>query len=244
MENYTMFNKTTNMCFIKPRLPNFPNGLHLSYDSCPESINNNTKKMIARCCLEIILKVSEESKYIQVQTWLTHNSASLLVVPAIILNMLSLIVLLSFRKLNSSDTTINFYMKFLCIFDTFTIVSKFFHELIVVRNATRKSPFKLSSFVCKLLHFTESTFSTTAIYIIILMGFDKLICVAFPLKASTWLRPKRSKVLTFFNFLLASIYSAHHIFNQTINIVPKFEKTLNQSGRRTYECIAKKEYLA
>ena len=76
------------------------------------------------------------------------------------------------------------------------------------------------------------------------MSFDKLICVAFPLNASALLRPRRSKFLTFFTFLLAAIYSSHHILNQTVNIVPKFLKQLNQSSRRTYECIAQKDILA
>ena len=187
MENNTIFNKTFNTCYIKPRLPNFPNGLHLDYNSCPESYNNLTKKLLIRCCLQIMVNILEESKYRKIQAWLTYNSSTLLIIPAIIFNSLSLIVLTTFKKLNSSDTTINFYMKCLCIFDILTVLSKFFHEFVVVRNTIRESPFKLTTPYCRFSFFTESVFSITSIYILILMSFDKLICVAFPLNVGTLL---------------------------------------------------------
>ena len=193
MESRVDFNETSNTCFIKPN-SNFPNGSILDYENCPDWYNSS-KKLVRYCCLKIIANKLEDSNLKKIQHWLTYHSSSLLVVPAIVFNLLSFLVLTRFSKLNASATSINFYMQCLCIFDILTMLCKFLHEYFVVKNSIRDNPFDLSPLVCKLTHFSESVFGITSIYILILMSIDKLICVAFPLKSGSLLRPKRAKIV-------------------------------------------------
>ena len=236
MENRIVFNRTLNSCFIKPNV-NFPNGSYLEYDSCPDWYNSS-RKLVRHCCLKIILnKLEDDSNLKKIQDWLTYHSSSLLVAPAIIFNLLSFLVLSRFSKLNASATSINFYMQCLCIFDTLTILSKFVHEYVVVKNSIRTIPFELNPSVCKLTHFSESTFGITSIYILILMSIDKLICVAFPLKSGSLLRPKRAKIIGLIILLSSMAYSSYIIVNTTV-----FLKDSNSTAG--YECVDKDQDLA
>jgi hypothetical protein len=230
MENRVDFNETMNTCFIKPNV-NFPNGSFFDYETCPDWYNSS-KKLVRYCCLKIIATKLEDSNMKKIQDWLTYHSSSLLVVPAIIFNLLSFLVLARFSRLSSSATSINFYMQSLCIFDILTMLSKFLHEYIVVKNSIRENPFELNPFVCKLTHFSESVFGITSIYILILMSFDKVICVAFPLKSGSLLRPKRAKILCLIIILATMIYSSYCILNTTIF----YENSNSTIG---YECISK-----
>ena len=251
MENLVISNGST--CYIKPRLPYFPNGSYLDFDSCPEHYNKSTKPLIEHCCLTIIYYALENTSYRQIQDWLTYNSSALLVLPAIFFNLLSFLVLSRFSKLNPSATSINFYMQCLCIFDTLTVLTKYIHEFVVVRNSIRDMPFVFDSNVCRATHFSESVFGITSIYILILMSFDKLICVALPLKSGSLLRPKRAKFMGALIFILATFYSSYHIFNQEVynglaDSINQNSSENNQNSsqpiRVVYDCIEKDRKLA
>ena len=260
MENLIVLNET-DTCYIKPRLPYFPNGRHFDFQSCPEFYDNSTKKLILHCCLKIIFNVLDNSSYRKTQEWLTYNSSSLLLLPSIFFNLLSLMVLSRFSKLNASDTTINFYMQCLCLFDILTSLSKFIHEFVVVRNSIRTKPFAFNTAFCIFTYFTESAFSIISIYILILMSFDKLICVAFPLNAGVLLRPKRAKFLCAFIILFATVFSSYHITNQRVYVVgpkplnaSKFDDSIYNSSevkneaadlkRVIYDCVDQKQNFA
>jgi hypothetical protein len=189
-------------CFIHPR-EKFPQGLNLTYDTCPENYDIQTSKIIRYCCLNIMFESIQNSFYKRTQDWLRYNSSSVLVGPAVLFNVLSLIVLNRFQKMNAK-TSITFYMKCLCVFDMVTILSKFVNEYVVVRNGLRAKPILLTSWMCKSLSFSESLCAVTSIYLLIAMSVDKLLCVLIPLKANSILTLKRAKYIGifFFNFKL------------------------------------------
>lgn len=224
-----IFNSTES-CYIIPRLPNYPNGLYLDYNTCPERYDNTTLKLVRLCCFSIILNLLENSNYKRVQDWLTYNSSSMLVLPAVFFNMLSFLVLTRFSKLNASATSTNFYMECLCVFDSLTMLSKFLHEIIVVRNTIRDVPFVFNAAVCKLTYFAESVFAITSIYILIAMSFDKLICVVIPLKVSSLLTPRKARFICATIFVLASIYSSSHLINQQIHVLNSVDSGLLQAS--------------
>jgi hypothetical protein len=229
-ESFT-FNETFNTCYIRPS-DFFPNGSYLDYDTCPESYTNSTISAVFECCLRIIINRLENSHLTKIQGWLAHHSSTLLIGPAIVFNLLSLLVLSRFSKLNSSATSISFYMQCLCIFDALTMLSKFLNEFILVKNQRRQQPFQINSLVCKLSYFSESIFGVTSIYILILMSIDKLICVAFPLRSSSILRPKKAKLLCLFVLLLSMMYSSYHLLTQKALVTMK-----QTSNTTSYECI-------
>lgn len=203
-------------CFIYPR-SKFPNGLYLTYETCPETYDNQTAKLIRYCCLSIMLTKIQDSLYKKTQDWLRYNSSTVLVVPAVLFNILSLAVLRRFQKLRgSSQTSTTFYMKCLCILDTLTIVSKFLYELIVVRNGLRTHPIVISSFLCKFLSFSESCCAISSIYLLIAMSIDKLICVLAPLKAGHMLT--QSKARFTFSCILATsaLISSYTLFDKRV----------------------------
>ena len=212
--------------------------LYLDYDLCPESYSKATKPLVVQCCLNIIINKLGDSYMTKIQSWLTHYGSSLLVVPAVFFNLLSFLVLSSFSKLNTNATSINFYMKSLCVFDTLTILSIFLHDHVVVRNQIRENPFKINSSACKLTHFSESTFGITSIYILILMSFDKLICVAFPFKSGSILTPNRAKLMCIFVLLFSAIYSSYHFFIHKVHI---YKKPTNTT---MYDCAFSNEIAA
>ena len=231
------FNQTLNQCFIQTNI-DYPNRPFMDYDSCPELYTNSTNPLIFGCCLKIILEKLERSPILSIQNWLTYYSSSLLVGPAIIFNLLAFLVLLRFSKSNQNATSINFYMQCLCVFDTLTIILKFLHEYMVVRNTVRKNPFKINSSACKLTHFSESTFGITSIYILILMSIDRFICVAFPFKSGSILRPNRAKLMCIFVLLFTAIYSSHHLFIHKVHVY----RTPN--NLTVYDCVFSNEITA
>ena len=95
--------------------------------SCTEYYDSFTNRQTIQCCLYAELHSKPMSK---IQNWLTYYSSSYLVLPAIFFNLLSLLVLSNYFKRNRSSTTINCYMKYLCIVDMLTIFSK----LILLAN--------------------------------------------------------------------------------------------------------------
>ena len=234
-ENFT-FNETLNTCFIKPN-EFYPNGSYYDYEKCPESYSNLTKSFVFKCCLQIIINRLEDSYSTKIQGWLTYHSSMLLIGPAVIFNLISLLVLSRFSKLNASATSISFYMQCLCVFDSLTMLSKFLNEFIVVKNSIRLQPFKINAIVCKLSYFSESIFGITSIYILILMSIDKLICVAFPLRSSSLLRPKKAKLMCLLVMILSMIYSTYHLFTQTVLVTMKRTSNINTTDTTVYECI-------
>lgn len=199
--------------------------------TCIDVYDIFTEKSILECCL---LDELNNSYLVKIQHWLTYYSSSFLVLPAIFLNLLSLLVLSNYLKPNSNSTTINFYMKYLCVVDILTIISKFINEIIVVRNAIRENPYPINSIVCKLTPFFESVFGITSIYTLILMSIDKLICVAFPLFSASLLRPKKAKIMCILTLILSTIYSSHNIFYQTVYIPNSNETRAYSSCTENY----------
>jgi hypothetical protein len=113
------------ICIVFPR-PKFPNGLTLTYSSCPETYDNQTSNIIRYCCLNILFTSIQDSMYKKTQDWLRYNSSTMLIVPAIFFNILSLAVLVRFQRAKSIvKTSTTFYMINLSIFDTLTMISKF-----------------------------------------------------------------------------------------------------------------------
>ena len=142
-----IFDALNDTCYILPRAK-IPNGLILNYETCPENFDNTTLKLVKYCCFFIIYGITQKSNYIKVQNFLRDYSSSLLVIPSVLFNILALIVLNRFNRLkNYSQTSTTFYMKSICFLDTLTIVSKFLHEIIVVRNAVRTNPIFINSVI-------------------------------------------------------------------------------------------------
>ena len=201
-----------NTCFIYPRAK-IPNGLYLTYDSCPERYDNHTPKLVKYCCFIIIYEITQSSNYKIAQDFLRDYSSTLLLLPAILFNILSLVVLnrLSKTRVKTSTTV---YMKYLCTLDMLTIVSKFFHEIVVVRNAVRENPILITSFMCKFINFFESACTISSIYLLIAMSIDKLVCVLMPLKVSQLLTPMKAKQIFSCIILLSSLFSCYELFAQ------------------------------
>ena len=208
--------------------------------SCNEESDATTNKNVnLMCCFEIWLNEIKALPISKIQNWLAYYSSSYLVLPAIFFNLLSLLVLSNYFKRNRSSTTINCYMKYLCVVDILTIFLKFINEFIIVRNAFRNPQYELNSTICKMTPFAESLFGITSIYILVLMSFDKLICVAFPLKSSTLLIPKRARISSLVLIILSAIYSSHNVFNQKVDI----EISMKMMNTSTYTCTEKNESI-
>jgi hypothetical protein len=204
-------------CYIYPRVK-FPDGLLLTYEKCPEVYDNQTMKIIRYCCLSIMFERIQQSTFKKIQDFLRYNSSTLLVVPAVLFNILSLVVLKRFqrrsRTVNKTSTT--FYMRCLCIFDTLTILSKFLYEILVVRNGLRKHPFVINSFMCKFMSFSESLFAITSIYLLIAMTIDKLICVLFPLKVANILTPTKARIILSCILMVSGLISSYNLFDKRV----------------------------
>ncbi|CAF0839054.1 unnamed protein product [Brachionus calyciflorus] len=223
-------------CHIYPR-STFPNGLFLTYDTCPEIYDDQTNKIIRYCCLNIMFSVTQDSIYKKMQDWLRYNSSSLLVGPAVFFNVLSLIVLKRFQRIRSmSQNSTTFYMKCLCIFDTLTIISKFLYEIIVVRNGARKEPLVINSLMCKFLSFSESCCAISAIYILIAMSFEKLICVVMPLKVGLILTKFKAKIIFTCIFMTSSLISSYNLLDKRVFIFESFDEihTVNNTLNHTH----------
>lgn len=219
MEPY-IFYALNDTCYILPR-SKLPNGLILNYETCPENFDNKTLKLVKYCCFFIIYGITQKSNYIKVQNFLRDYSSSLLVIPSVLFNILALIVLNRFNRLkNYSQTSTTFYMKSICFLDTLTIVSKFLHEIIVVRNAVRTNPIFINSYMCKFLFFFESSCSISAIFLLITMSIDKLICVLKPLKANQILSSFKAKIIVFIIILISASISSYELITQTAVELP------------------------
>lgn len=107
-------------------------------------------------------------------------------------------------------------MKCLCILDTLTIVSKFVYEVVVVRNGLREHPLVISSFLCKFLGFSECLCAVSAIYILIAMSIDKLICVLAPLKVGQILTTKKAQIIFSCILLSAGIMASYNLFDRRV----------------------------
>ena len=219
MEPY-IFDALNDTCYILPR-SKLPNGLILNYETCPENFDNTTLKLVKYCCFFIIYGITQKSNYIKVQNFLRDYSSSLLVIPSVLFNILALIVLNRFNRLkNYSQTSTTFYMKSICFLDTLTIISKFLHEIIVVRNAVRTNPIFINSYMCKFLFFFESSCSISAIFLLITMSIDKLICVLKPLKANQILSSFKAKIIVFIIILISASISSYELITQTAVELP------------------------
>lgn len=219
--------ETTNdilTCHIYP-WSKFPNGLNLTYNTCPESFDNQSSKIVRYCCLNIMIALIQDSFYKKTQDWLRYNSSSILVGPAVVFNILSLLVLTKFNRLrNVSKNSTTFYMKCLCIFDTFTIVSKFLNEIIVVRNGLRQDPWKINSLLCKFLSFFESCAAISSIYILIVMSFEKLICVIMPLEVGIIFTRFKAKIIFLSILVISGLISSYNFFDKEAFIFEWFEE--------------------
>lgn len=220
-------------CHIYPR-QKFPNGLYLTYDTCPETYDNQTAKLIRYCCLSIMFSLIQDSLYKKTQDWLRYNSSTILVVPAVLFNILSLAVLRRFQKSRATaKTSTTFYMKCLCIFDTLTIVSKFLYEIIVVRNGLRKHPFVINSFMCKFLSFSESCCAISSIYLLIAMSIDKLICVLAPLKVGQILTRSKARIISSCILIISAIISSYNLFDKRVFQFETSEETPQNTSNST-----------
>ena len=210
---YVMLNVNDSLvCSIFPR-ERFPDGLNLTYASCPDEYDNATAKLIRYCCLNIMFETIQNSFYKRTQDWLRHYSSSVLVVPAILFNTLSLVVLGRFR-MRGVKTSTTFYMKCVCLFDILAIISKCLNETIVVRNSLRDHPLVITSFMCKWLSFFEECTAITSIYLLIAMSVDKLVCVLRPLEVGQLLTPRRAKCTFVLIFVASAIASAYNLFDK------------------------------
>ncbi len=213
-----LFYALNDSCYILPRAK-IPNGLILNYQTCPENFDNTTLKLVKYCCFIIIYGITQKSNYKNAQDFLRDYSSSLLVIPSVLFNILALIVLNRFNRLkNYSQTSTTFYMKSICFLDTLTIVSKFLHEIIVVRNAVRTNPIVINSYMCKFLFFFESSCSISAIFLLITMSIDKLICVLKPLKAKQIL--SSFKIIVIVIIFVSTSISSFELFTQTAIELP------------------------
>nr|QVK45703.1 G protein-coupled receptor [Proales similis] len=222
-------------CFVYPR-PQFPDGLYLTYDNCPEEYDNSTSKIVRYCCLNILFSSIQDSVYKRTQDWLRYHGSSALVAPAVLFNILSLFVLSTFKGGKNSTT---FYMKCLCIFDALTIIAKFLYEVIVVRNGLRQQPIVINSFLCKFLSFSEGLLAISSIYLLIAMSVDKLICVLMPLKVSQLLTQNKAKVVVSCILLVSGLISSYNLFDMRVWILEtdsNSNRTNSSSPRYFYDC--------
>ncbi|RMZ97574.1 neuropeptide FF receptor 2-like [Brachionus plicatilis] len=227
---------STLTCHIFPR-SRYPQGLYLTYETCPEVFDNQTAKIVRYCCLNIMITLIQDSIYKKTQDWLRYNSSSVLVGPAVIFNILSLIVLTKFHRIKSfSKNSTTFYMKCLCIFDTLTIVSKFLNEIVVVRNGLRQEPWAINSFVCKFLSFSESCSAISSIYILIAMSFEKLICVLAPLQVGLILTRFKAKIASLSILIVAGLISSYNLFDRRVFVFEWFEE-IEQNNLHSNETL-------
>jgi hypothetical protein len=211
-ENPYIFNYDEDTCYIFPR-SKIPNGTLLTFDNCPEAFNQTTPKLVKFCCFMIIYEITQKSSYKIVQDFMRDYGSTVLLPPAVLFNILSLMVLRNLTK-KGSRTSTNHYMMYLCTMDLLTIFAKFFHETVVVRNAIREHPIVITDFVCKFTSFFESVCSITSIYLLIAMSIDKLICVLIPLKVSQLLTPSKARIIFIVIFIISSVFSSYELFAQ------------------------------
>ena len=110
-------------------------------------------------------------------------------------------------------------MKCLCILDTLTIVSKFVYEVIVVRNGLREHPLVITSFLCKFLGFSECLCAVSAIYVLIAMSIDKLICVLAPLKVSQILTTNKARFIFSCILFSSALMASYNLFDRRVFIL-------------------------
>lgn len=187
--------------------------------SCPEELDKLTgtlNESTQNDCIQIIINHLTSTLYHQLQTMYIYYGSTVLVIPAIIFNIISLSVLyrLKLRHKKSKGTSTNIYMIYLCITDTLTLVAKFLNEFLIVRNALRSNPYELNSFICKAIFFGESLFSTISIYLIVAMTFDKLICVIVPLHSGIILTRRRARLVCTVVTLGGIAMASYHIIDQ------------------------------
>lgn len=203
-------------CVVHPST-RFPDGMYLTYDTCPENYDTKTSKVIRVCCLNIMIILAQNSLYKRSQDFLRYNSSSVLVGPAVLFNVLSLIVLSKFQRVKGGgQISTTFYMKCLCILDTLTIVSKFVYEVIVVRNGLREHPLVITSFLCKFLSFSEALCAISAIYVLIAMSIDKLICVLAPLKVGQILTTNKARITFSCILAVSAVVSSYNLFDKRV----------------------------
>ena len=235
LNNFILFNETLNKCFITL------NGSYFDDDiNCTKFIRNDSTALY---CFGCILKKEFNSTTMKIQQFLQYNSTRLLMMPAIVLNLVSYLVLLSFSKdykkigkISNARNSMNFYLKCLCIFDTLTILSKSIHEFIVVNNnkpgIKEEEKIEVNLFSCKIIYFSSSVFKITSIYLLILMSIYRLIVTTSPFKVLSSLRPKISKILFAILVLLSISYSL-------CNILVIFRGQNNPHSANTTENIYK-----
>lgn len=223
-----------NTCYIYPRL-HIPNGSLLTFDNCPEIFNASTPKLVKFCCFMIIYEATQQSSYKRVQDFLRDYSSTILLTPAVLFNILSLMVLRNLSRKRSKTSTNN-YMMYLCTMDLMTILAKFFHETVVVRNAVREKPIEITDFMCKFTSFFESVCSITSIYLLIAMSIDKLICVLVPLRVQQLLTPTKARIVFIVVLVVSSTFSCYELFSmKVVKLTHNFENT-TQVG---YDCDTK-----
>ena len=215
-KNYTgyNYNDTLNACFIYPNL-NFPNGLYLNYTLCPEEYSSS-RKLVGACCLQIVGKIGQKGLY----NWLIYYASSSILIPAILFNIISFIVLCRYSKLNRNNNPkdpVNFYLKCFCIFNTLTIISKSMNEFFFVKNVIREKAIKINLRACQIVHFFESTCVLSTSYILILLTINVLMGICYPLEMKTeafaLFRPKWDKFKISVVLVLSIAYSFFYIYN-------------------------------
>ena len=207
------YNETFNTCIIYPN-SNFPNGSFFNYTLCPEEYNSS-RKFLVQCCFQIMKNELKTSGFEQ---WMIFH---IIAIPVIILYFISFYVLCrntrEYKIKNRSS--INFYMKCMCIFDALTIIFKFINQFFFVRNSMRKleDAFKINPVVCKIIHFSESTCVISTAYILVLMNFYKLMGIARPMEMKIQIcklcRPKWEWLNISFVLAASIAYNSFYIFN-------------------------------
>jgi hypothetical protein len=136
------------------------------------------------------------------------------------------------KYLGSAQISTTFYMKCLCILDTLTIVSKFVYEVIVVRNGLREHPLVITSFLCKFLSFSECLCAVSAIYLLIAMSIDKLICVLAPLKVSQILTTNKARIIFSCILFISGIMASYNLFDKRVfKLDSDFDETSSSSDK-------------
>lgn len=219
MSLLVQFNSSTT-CYIPPL------GLSLDFATCPDEYTSSTSatsptlSLIRICCIKIITNVDEIRVLKEIQNFLTYYSCTLLLVPAVFFNLLALLVLRRFNiSTGGGRTSTSLYMMVLCVLDTLAIVAKFIYEVVIIQNQRRASPIAISSLFCKLIHFSETLFSVSAIYLLIAMAIDKLICVVYPLWVFSVLTRKTARNVCVIISVIAAINASFHLFNQHVQVL-------------------------
>jgi hypothetical protein len=207
------FNSSTT-CYI-PLLE-----LSLDYTSCPDEYTSATSSLVRICCIKIITNIDDLRRLKEIQNFLTYYGCSLLLAPAVFFNLLALLVLRRFNiSTGGGRTSTSLYMMVLCVLDTLAIVAKFIYEVVIIQNQRRASPIAISSLFCKLIHFGETLFSVSAIYLLIAMAIDKLICVVYPLWVFSVLTRKTARNVCIVISVIAAINASFHLFNQRVQVL-------------------------